>query len=346
MANFPTWGKSFQDILNREGRAVTANVVNFSGTMPTSRTFIGSSTVIGYGNGFYCTSVVISVNSTIPVGVQVVITEADDNDLFQRLTNVSRNRIYNQTISIPVNEYFRDFPVISVYLENGDGSATGKIDVVTNGVVITDSQNFDANNLCLWVGDSITAMSGLPQNNYAYKYQLHTHMINNYLISKGKDTRLSIQAVGGTTSSQGESARLRGFFDGPGKAQYCFYHFGANDAIQGVSSSIYTTNIGNFITWALSRNSTTKIIILGITPLQNNTSNTNAIALRSAANSYVNGLGKSNVFYCELGNSFDRTNSSYYSSADPAGSGVHPNIAGMQAIYNVISSFLLSNNIV
>jgi len=345
MANFPTFAKNFQDILLREGRPIAANNISFSGTVPSTRTSVGSFTGIGYGNGFYCTSVVISVNSTIPVGVQPVISEATDGDLFEKSTHICRHKILNQTVSINVNEYFRDFPVCTVYLESGNGTATCTVDVTFNGVVFTDSQNFDANNLCLWVGDSITEMSGLPQNNIAYKYQLHTHMINNYLISKGKDTRLSVQAKGGTTSTQGESARLRGFFDGPGKAQYYFYHFGANDAAQSVASATYTTNIGKFITWALSKNATAKIIILGITPVENNTTNTNAITLRSAANTYVNGLGLSNVFYCELGNAFDRTDSSFYSTADAAGSRIHPNVAGMAAIYNVISGFLLSNNI-
>ena len=345
MANFPTFAKNFQDILLREGRPINAANISFSGIIPTTRTSVGSSTTIGYGNGFYCTSIVVSVNSTIPVKVQALITEASDGDLFNLPGQSIRNKVFNNTINIVLNQYFRDFPNINVFLEGGNGTATGEVDVNFNGLVLTDSQNFDGNNLCLWVGDSITAMSGLPQNNIAKKFELHTHMVNNYLISKGKDTRLSVQAQGGTTSTQGESARLRGFFDGPGKAQYYFYHFGANDASQGVSSSVYTSNIGKFITWALSKNPTSTIIILGITPIENNTINTNAIALRSAANTYINGLGLSNVFYCELGNAFDRTNSSFYSTADTAGSRIHPNVAGMSAIYNVISGFLLSNNI-
>jgi len=344
MANFPTWSKNFQDILLREGRPVTANNISYSGVIPSTRTSVGSFTGIGYGNGFYCTSAVITVNSTIPVGVQVIISEATDSDLFEKSTQLLRNKIYNQTVCIPVNEYFRDFPNIVVYLENGDGTTTGKVDVSLNGIVLTDSQNFDANNLCIWVGDSITAMSGLPQNNIAYKYQLHTHMVNNYLISKGKDTRLSVQAVGGTTSTQGESARLRGFFDGPGKAQYYFYHFGMNDTSTS-NPSVYTANIGKFINWAFSKNSSAKIIILGITPAENETTNTNAIALRAGASAFVSGLSLSNVYYCELGSAFDRLNSSFYSTADSAGNRVHPNVAGMAAIYNVISTFLFDNDI-
>jgi hypothetical protein len=345
MANFPTFAKNFQDILLREGRPINAANISFSGIIPTTRTFVGGSTTVGYGNGFYCTSVVVSVNSTIPVKVQVLITEASDGDLFHMDGQSIKNKIFNNTINIVTNQYFRDFPILTVYLEGGNGVATAEVDVNINGLVLTDSLNFDANNLCLWVGDSITEMSGLPQNNIAKKFELHTHMVNNYLISKGKDTRLSIQAKGGTTSTQGESARLRGFFDALGKAQYYFYHFGANDASQGVSSSVYTSNIDKFITWALYKNPTSIIIILGITPVENNTTNTNAIALRSSANTYVNGLGLSNVFYCELGNAFDRTNSSFYSTADTSGSRIHPNVAGMAAIYNVISTFLLANNI-
>jgi lysophospholipase L1-like esterase len=344
MANFPTYSKNFQDILLREGKPLPANNISFTGVIPSSRTSFGSYTGFGYGNGVYITSIVISVNSVIPVGVQVIISEASDGDLFERSTQALRNKILNNTVTIPINEYFRDFPTYTCYMESGDGVTTGKIDVNVNGVVITDSLNYDANNLVLWVGDSITEMSGLPQNNYAKKYELHTHMINNYLISKGKDTRISIQAKGGTTSTNGESARLRGFFDAPGKAQYYFYHFGMNDCTTSDPTN-YVLNIGKFITWALYKNPSAKIIILGISPAENSTTNTNAIVLRAAANSYVSGLNLSNVFYCELGNAFDRTNSSFYSSADAAGSRVHPNIAGMAAIYNVISSFLYSNNI-
>jgi len=344
MANFPTWSKNFQDILLREGKPITSANISFSGIIPTTRVSVGGNTSIGYGNGFYCTSIVVSVNSTIPVKVQTTITEASDGDLFNLSGQSIRNKVFNNTINIVLNQYFRDFPNITVFLEGGNGIATGEVDVNFNGLVLTDSQNFDGNNLCLWVGDSITAMSGLPQNNIAYKYQLHTHMVNNYLISKGKDTRLSVQAVGGTTSTQGESARLRGFFDGPGKAQYYFYHFGMNDTSTS-NPSVYTANIGKFINWALSKNSSAKIIILGITPAENATTNTNAIALRAGASAFVSGLSLSNVYYCELGSAFDRLNSSFYSTADSAGDRVHPNVAGMAAIYNVISTFLFDNDI-
>lgn len=345
MANFPTWSKNFKDILLREGRPVSANLISFSGIIPSSRTYTGENAVVGYGNGFYCTSVVVSVNSNIPVNVQLLVSEANAGDLFNKTSQICRNSLKNQTISIPVNSYIKDFPLFSVYLNGGDGTTTGEVEVVLNGVVITDSSNWDANNLLHWSGDSITAMSGLPQNNSVKKHELHTHMINDYLISKGKDTRLTIVAQGGTTSSQGESARLRGLFDSAGKAKYYFYNFGTNDAAQSVASGVYTENIGKYIDWALAKNPSAIIIILGIPPLQPTTHNTNAIALRSAADSYVTGLGLSNVHYCELGNAFDRTDNSFYSSADTTGQGVHPNIAGMKAIYDTISAFLLAQNI-
>lgn len=345
MANFPTWGKTFEDILLREGRAVPNNLVSFGGVIPSARTNMGASTVIGYGNGFYCTSVVISVHCAIPVQIQVLIEESDGGDTFNRSGQISRNLIENSTVTIPVNQYFRDFPFITAYMKQGDDSTTGYIEVVANGTVITDSQNWEANNILHWVGDSITAMSGLPQNHYAKNYELHTFMVNNYLNSKGKDTRLSVVAQGGTTSTQGENARKVGYFDSAGRASYYFYNFGTNDAAQSVASSVYTDNIGSYIDWALAKNSSATIVILGIPPLQPTTHNANAITLRSAADAYVNGLGLSNVHYCELGSAFDRTDNSFYSSEDTTGEAVHPNIAGMAAIYNTITAYLLANNI-
>jgi len=345
MAYFPTWAKNFNDILQREGIVNNAITIIYSGVVSSTRTSIGSSTAVGYGNGFYCKNAVITVNSDIPVGIQILVTEASYGDLFNRSGQLSRNKIFNQTVTIPVNQYFRDFPTITVYTENGDNVTTAKVDISLNGCILTDGQNWDAQSLVRWFGDSISEFSGLPQNNYAKKYELHPFMVNNYLLSKGKDTRLSITAKGGTTSTQGESARLRGFFDSAGKAQYYFYHFGANDASQGVASNIYTENIGKFIDWALASNSGSKIIVLGITPIQDNTVEANAVTLRSAASAYVSGLALSNVYYCELGNAFDRTNNAFYSSADTTGSGIHPNIAGMSAIYDVISAFLLANGI-
>lgn len=345
MANFPTWSKNFKDILLREGRPVPSILMGYSGVIPSARTYVSESTAIGYGNGFFCTSVVISVNSAIPVKVQVLIGEPNYSDLFQKTAQICRSNILNQTVVIPVNSYLKDFPAATVYLENGDDTTTGDVEVILNGIIVTDSQNWDANNVLHWVGDSITAMSGLPQNNYAKKYELHTHKVNDYFISKGKDTRLSVVAQGGTTSSQGESARLRGYFDAAGKAKYYFYNFGTNDAAQSVASSVYTDNIGKYINWALSKNPSAIVVILGIPPLQPTTYNTNAITLRAAASSYVSGLGLSSVYYCELGAAFDRTDNSFYSSSDTTGQGVHPNIAGMNAIYNTITAFLLANGI-
>lgn len=343
--SFPVNTKSLNEILIKEGKSVSPITISYSGVVSASRTAIGSSTAIGYGQGFFCTSVVISVRSAITVGVQVLIEEANDGDDFQAICQPFRNRLNNETISVPVNTYLKDFPLVTVYSEHGDGTTTADINVVLLGYTITDSQNWDANNNVLWVGDSISAFSGLPQNNYAKKFELHPFMVNNYLISKGKDTRLSIIAKGGTTSTQGESARKRGFFDAVGRAEYYFYHFGMNDASQSVASSVYTENIGSFITWALSKNPNAKIIILGISPAQPTVTNTNAITLRAAASAYVSGLALSNVYYCELGNAFDRTDNNFYSSADTTGQGIHPNIAGMSAIYDTIEAFLIANNI-
>ena len=341
----PVSFNNIADLILTEGKPIAGSSFSYSGVASSSRTSFGSSTNVGYGNGIFVTNVQMTVNSAIPVGVQLTINDQVEGSTFETISQVFRNKILNQTINIPVNQYFRNFPVFTGYLENGDGTTTCKIDVNINGTVITDSNNIRGKNTILWVGDSISAMSGLPQNAYAKKYELHTHMVNDLFISKNKDTRLAVVAKGGTNSSQGEIARKSGHFDYVKTPDYFFYHFGANDASQGVSSAVYNANVKSFIDWAKVKNSNAKIIILGITPLANATSNTNAIALRSSLSSYLSGLSLPNVYYCDLANAFDRTVSSNYSSADTVGQGVHPNIAGMAGVYSTISTFLTANGI-
>ena len=97
---------------------------------------------------------------------------------------------------------------------------------------------------------------------------------------------------------------------------------GVNDAGGAVSGSAYTSNLTAFWSWASKRYPDAKMVICGVTPLENNTSEANAATLRSAASSYVSGVADSRLKYINLGSAFDRTVSSNYVGSDPAGSRV------------------------
>ena len=356
MANFPVFSKNFMDIINREGRPLILSI-NYSGVPVSSTTLtsIGTDSDIGYGNGFYCSSLQVSLSGWYPTGstfggltIQVRVDEYDDGDSFNAIYQIFRNKLVNgQTVSVDVNLYMRDFSTVKVFAADNQSGVPAKIDVNLVGVKITDSANIDGNNVVMWVGDSITKISGIPQNSDIPKYLLHTHATNDFLIQNGKDTRLTVVAEGGTTSSDGESARKRGWFDYAGKASYYFYAFGMNDASTGATQfSAYSGNVSSFVDWAQVKNPSSKVIILGINPCSNDTRNTNANILRTSASNYVTNLGNPNVFYCDMSNAFDRTNEGYYSTSDSAGDRVHPNLSGMTAMTEVIKTFLQTNNIV
>jgi len=95
-----------------------------------------------------------------------------------------------------------------------------------------------------------------------------------------------------------------------------------------VSDATYEANLTAFWDWVGARYPDAKMIVCGVTPLENNTSETRADGLRTKAAAFVTAQNSPRLKYINLGSAFDRTVSTNYASTDTPGSRVHPNDTG------------------
>ena len=212
------------------------------------------------------------------------------------------------------------------------GSTTVTGAMTLSGWRITDDLAFEAEKTVLFVGDSI--LNGTGPSNTA---NVWAFLFRDYLRALGVHARVVLKSLSGSTTSDHETFRAAGYHD-IAAPDLIVYTLGVNDAGGAVSGSAYTSNLTAFWSWASKRYPDAKMVICGVTPLENNTSEANAATLRSAASSYVSGVADSRLKYINLGSAFDRTVSSNYVGSDPAGSRVHPNDTGHAAIANTFNT--------
>jgi hypothetical protein len=223
---------------------------------------------------------------------------------------------------------------------NEDGATPLKCRMSLSGRRIADDSLWDAAKTILFAGDSILG-TGPPAG--SARSSLAHFQVLNYLRAAGKDYRVAVKQLGGTTTSHGEAWRDEGLLDVPG-VDVVAYQWGANDCANSVSSVTYSANWSAFVNWALLRWPTCHVLMLGPSPAENNTTDTNAAAYRTALSGYVSGLGNSRVKYLNLGTAFTRTDTSNYATTDTTGSHIHPNVQGNAAIYtNCWLPFLSAN---
>nr|WP_087873006.1 GDSL-type esterase/lipase family protein [Arthrobacter globiformis] len=134
-------------------------------------------------------------------------------------------------------------------------------------------------------------------------------------------------SVSGSQPNMYESHRGLGAYVLP-QADLICYSLGANDAATAVAAATYTTNVKNMIAHKQSRYPGGTMIVFGPAPDENNTNETNAIAIRTAASVAAFEANDPKVAYVNLGGAFDRTVSGNYASTDPTGSRIHPSDVG------------------
>jgi lysophospholipase L1-like esterase len=248
-----------------------------------------------------------------------------------------------QQIIIPVGMAYRGFQVetgvvglnVRRMLSAAPGTDVIYGAVTANGNVITDDFNFAANKRVLFIGDSTLNGTGPTKTEKMWPF-----IVRNHLVDLGYDVRNILKSVSGSTTTDHELWRAGGYHDVADPA-LCVYSVGINDAGAAVSDATYTANLTAFWEWFSDRYSQGKMIVTGVTPLENNTSETRAAGLRAAASAYVTSVNSPRLKYINLGGAFDRTVSSNYAASDTPGSRVHPNDTGHAA---VASTFITAFN--
>jgi lysophospholipase L1-like esterase len=214
---------------------------------------------------------------------------------------------------------------IRTNLTGGSVNYVGSLSVI--GWRLTDDFDFTAPKVAMFVGDSLLNGTGPTATPKMYPF-----IFKSYLNSIGQRVRVVLKSISGTTAEAHETYRAGGYHD-INQCDLIVYQLGVNDAVSAVSGTTFTNYLTLFWNWASKRYPTAKMLILGVPPLENNTSEANAATLRTAAANYVASVNSSRLAYINLGGSFDRTlGTTVYASSDTAGSRLHPNDTGHAAI--------------
>lgn len=110
------------------------------------------------------------------------------------------------------------------------------------------------------------------------------------------------------------------------------YALGANDAGASVPAATYRANLEAMWAHVRGRWPAATMIVCGVTPLENNSSDANAEVLRTEAADFVADSADPKLKYINLGTAFDRLDAGYYAGSDTPGSRVHPDDDGHAAI--------------
>lgn len=318
-------------------------IASFAGTAA-NNTGIGSLLLQGITKAFWAETAILSSDKNIILQLAFSGTAMGSgySDFLEVLVGPGA------PVVVPIRQLFRpsqytlstgSFGTVTIkILLDADGT-NAHIRASVIGHSITDDMSFAADKVILHLGDSITAGG----TGITAKYNQYDWRILAYHRDAGKSVRMVNLAMSGTTSGNYETRRLMGDLH-MAQVDHINYSLGANDAAQAVSTSTFQTNVANMIAWKQSRYPAATMHVFGITPMENNTSETAAVAMRTAAQAAVTAAADSKVKYLNLGGAFDRTQgTSVYATTDAAGSRIHPNDAGHLAIWNVIKPFLDAN---
>lgn len=211
-----------------------------------------------------------------------------------------------------------------------DSDKTGtRLTVSATGFSFADDVDMAAPRKILVVGDSLLAGTGptVKENFLPWK-------IRRYFTDKGQRLRLVNGAISGSTTQGHEFLRQAGVYDHD-RVGLIVYQLGTNNAAQSIAPAQAQTDLAAFLAWKKLRWPDAKMIVFGPPPAENNTTETNLAAIRTALSDAVTAAADATVKYKSLAGAFDRTaGTAVYVTSDTAGSRLHPNDAGILAEWN------------
>lgn len=335
--------RSIEEICMFDGFPTVINQ-RWSGINHTTRTVCleayGGTNGGGIGDSYYMKTLEISTNRYCEG--QVVVTPYPQ-DGSSRGTSFDYRRAVNGCVIEPVEQLTPSGVLFANYIEWGDGAPI-VFRYSIHGYVVSADHNFGARRTVLWIGDSIPKGSGVP-NAYTYDPSAnYPHAVRDWLVANGHDYRLINKSVGGSTTATGEAWRKDGNLTlaYPRRTGLVFYNLGTNDSTDPATA---LANMQLTVTYLLANHPNATIIVLGPTPVENNTTEAGIATIRGNYSTYVSGLANPRVKYLSLGSVFDRTNPANFSTSDPAGNRVHPAPSVMPTIATTITNFLATVDI-
>jgi len=267
-----------------------------------------------------------------------------------------------QSITVPINALYGSAKYFSFVFDADTttpeiaGNIGQQITVSATliGQRICSDLDFNADFTIWGIGDSIWRNSNTNNLNLlageTWLFRLKDK-INTNLSTRLKRIRLINTSIEGKTTTNFERTRLNNELE-VDRADIILYGLCVNDAIDGTAGFSNTAydNFVSFIKYKQRRYPNSYLVLVGGTPLQNNTANSNLVTIRSRMVQAVTEAADPKIIYISQESTFDRTISGNYSTSDAAGSGVHPvgntNYESMATnIYNALVSAGIINQL-
>lgn len=227
-------------------------------------------------------------------------------------------------VEIKVNKLFRGFQYVggaTLAVRNNQtaGSVSYRGAVFVSGTALTDDFDFDAPYTVLYAGDSTINGTGPTLTAAMYPF-----VLKRWLADQGYRSRVLLKSRSGSTSADHELWRAAGWHSGVvGKPALGVYNVGINDAITAVSTSALLANVQSYWSWWSETYPNAPLIVLGVTPLENNTSEAAAAGYRTAVSAWITSVNSPKLKFADPTDLWDRTVSSNYAASDTPGSRVH-----------------------
>jgi len=203
------------------------------------------------------------------------------------------------------------------------------------GYELADDPNFNARETLLVVGDSLDYGKGYGPTATA---DISSFKVRDRYRALGHDLRIVSFSQPGRTSTQFEETDRKSGKLHPIRANLGLYGLGTNDVLLAAGGYVDTweTNFRAF--WAdwSKINPASPLVVRNVGPLNDNTANTNAAALRTRQASVVASIASTKCILADISTAFDRTNTSFFRASDQ----VHWNTAGHAAVYTAIDTAL------
>lgn len=246
------------------------------------------------------------------------------------------------SVSIPItpllvraHEFQNGAVALAIRNNLNAGSVTYSGTVSASGAALTDDFNFTAAYTIGSFGDSTQNGTGPSLTAKMFPF-----IVRDWLIAQGYDCRVVLKSRSGSTSSDHELWRKAGWHSSVCNPYAMgFYNLGINDAITSVDPSTVVANLTAFWTWWTRKYPNAPLVVVGVTPLTLNASETNAVAIRSAVSAYVASVGSPLFKYVDTSTLWDRTNTALYNGGD----GIHYLDAGHALVAGAITSMLAAN---
>lgn len=330
--------QSFEEFLVREGEPASWVNANAGGAIAAGTGTVNVAIATAQGPALIGKAVLIeeiSASLSAPGIAQIQIAASADT----RFPGFLKQAVITATaVSFKVNLMVRG-------LLNGNSNVTlnvrnnmtaGSVDyygaVSASGYRITDDLDLSAPKVVMFAGDSLLNGTGPTKTATMWAF-----LFKKKLRDLGTRARVCLKTVSGSTTGEHEAMRAAGYHD-IAKVDLGVYALGVNDAGAAVADATYLVNLTAYWEWFSKRYPLATLVVCGVPPLENNTSETRAAGLRTTASTYVASIASPRLRYINFGTAFDRTVSSNYVGTDTPGSRVHPNDTGHGAMATLFNA--------